>query len=537
MTEPALAEGRQRLRSPRGADWLGGWRAWLLSALLYLPMAAVFAAHLWVVPVGLWPTGFVQGDQSGYAAMAREYFDSGFGLLYSLPFSPEYDSPRLYFQPFLLLLGTVVETFGTDPGRTYLAMGAVAGVIMLRLAIALLRSAVPPAQFGLTGVLLIAWGAGLITLAGAVAGIVDGDYSQRSLFRFDPGNGGWFLNYGRNLYYGLETINHALVLGILVCLLRRRFALAALLLLTLAASHPFTGIQFLLVAGAFALFERLQRPATAPPLRFLALMVLFAALHLGYQFLVLGRSPEHESLVAQWSVAWLLTVPSMALAYLPVAVPAALQVRREGLTTRVTLLLSMAGVSLLLAKHELFIAPRQPIHFTRGYIWLPLFLLGAPLLLAWLQHLWRRANWRRLVAAGVVLLLLVDNASFIFTRIWSFAQGNDALYLTADQRALFDRLNDPRLEGYTLVSDDQHLSYLALAYTPLRAWRSWWQSTPFEAERSRELAAWVATGEEPPAWSQRPVVFVAAATSPAARWLRGGERIGGLLYLERAREN
>ncbi|HKY95802.1 MAG TPA: hypothetical protein VJL84_10880, partial [Kiloniellales bacterium] len=186
-----------------------------------------------------------------------------------------------------------------------------------------------------------------------------------------------------------------------------------------------------------------------------------------------------------------------------------------------------------LAKHELFMAPRQPIHFTRGYIWLPLFLLGAPLLLAWLQRLWHRQDWRRLLAIGVVSLLLFDNASFIFTRIWSFAQGNDALYLTEDQLALFLRLNDPRLAGYTLVSDDEHLSYLALTYTPLRAWRSWLHSTPFEPERSREIARWVESGEEPAAWSNRPVVFVVSAASPAGRWLPAGGRVGGLIYLER----
>lgn len=512
-------------------------RAWGLAAALYLPMAAIVLVHLCVVPTGLWPTGFLQADQVGYAAMAREHFDAGFGFAFGLPFSSDPQTPRIYFSPLLLLYGLIVQWTGWDPGRVFLALGALAGVAFLRVAIALLG-----ARLG-TGprwwqALLFCWGGGLLSAAGALAGIAKSDYSMQSLFRFDPENGGWFLNLGRNLSYSTESVYHLLSIGALLAILRRRFGVALLVLALLAACHPFTGLQFLVIALAYAGLEQVLRSPSRPPLWFGAGAALLLAAHLYYHMVYLPQFAEHRSVMTQWALNWVLDVVAILLAYLIVGAAAVHWLRRHGFERPDTRLLTVVLViSLLLANHELFMAPRQPLHFTRGYIWTPLFLIGAASLFAALERLWAsRRAFVRALAPAFCLLFLFDNASFFGARIWSFAQGHDALYLDPDERAALAGLNDPSLRGSLLVTPDTLLAYLALTYTPLQAQASWFFTTPFMSERQAELARWVANGEEPAGWRSRAVVFLALADSDVGRRLLaqpGARHIAGYVLLPR----
>ena len=497
------------------ADWARGWRAWLLAAAFYLPMAVVVLAHLLLPPAGEWPTGFLQYDQQSYMAMAREPFDAlaegrGFSPAFGLPTSPDPETPRHYFAPHLLLLGVVQWLGDFDPGRLYLAFGAVAGLVFLRLAIALYGRVVRDRDgAALLGLACFLWGGGLFVAAGLVASASPGRLDYNSLFQFDPYGGFWLLNLGRNLFYAVESYYHAVALALLLALFDRRWLPAMLLLVLLAASHPFTGLQFLLITLAWTLLEWLLRPAAdRPPLWFALSALALAALFLAYHFLLLPQSAEHRALMQQWSLSWILPLEAIALGYALVLPPAVLQCLAGGLRDRRRqLLLTIAGVSFLLANHELFISPRQPLHFTRGYDWMALFLLGAPLLVGLLRS-WL-AGWRRLLAAAVAGLFLLDNAAWLAVQAVQNAGGfGAARRLTAAERQTLARLDDPTYAGHLLVSADERLGYDAIAYTSLRSWYSQEHSTPWSPERLAELRAWATTGREPAAWHTRPVVFL-----------------------------
>src|SRR5207249_955712 len=104
------------------------------------------------------------------------------------------------------------------------------------------------------------------------------------------------------------------------------------------------------------------------------------ALLLGYYLVFLEAYEPHRALRRTWSLAWTQTSASMLLAYGPAALLAAarlLQGRRR-LRPDVALWVTCFAVSFLLSKHDWFTSPRQPLHFTRGYVWLPLWLLGLP---------------------------------------------------------------------------------------------------------------------------------------------------------------
>jgi hypothetical protein len=79
----------------------------------------------------------------------------------------------------------------------------------------------------------------------------------------------------------------------------------------------------------------------------------------------------------------------------------------------VRLLLGWFVGAFLLANHDLFVRPRQPIHFTHGYLWVPLFLIGAPVMIK-IAELLLAAPWRIGLPTSIALsgLMFLDNAGW-----------------------------------------------------------------------------------------------------------------------------
>ena len=110
---------------------------WLLASLALLPIAWLLGCYFIGAPRDTHATGFIQYDQAYYMAEARQHFTGGFHLLYGLPASDDYNTPRVYFHPQTLLLGALMIFTGIEPGWIYVGFGLVATIIFFRLAIAL----------------------------------------------------------------------------------------------------------------------------------------------------------------------------------------------------------------------------------------------------------------------------------------------------------------------------------------------------------------------------------------------------------------
>ena len=121
-------------------------RRWLLALLLMIPVFILYAGHVVHGPAGFGPTGFIQEDQLYYVANARKHFDGAFSLVYGNPFSLWLDTPRIYFQPASLLLGTSFFLTGADPGLVYVVFGFLAGLVFVRIAVALFERLFGPRQ-------------------------------------------------------------------------------------------------------------------------------------------------------------------------------------------------------------------------------------------------------------------------------------------------------------------------------------------------------------------------------------------------------
>ena len=494
---------------------------WAVALALLTPVILLYAAHYLLLPEGLFAHGFIQYDQPYYMANAREHFDNGFSLLYGLPFSPDYDTPQVYFQPLSLAFGAILELTGVDPGALYVGAGLLFGLACLRLVIALYETLFGLAGFGQRlGLVLFVWGGGVFALAGAAYMAWKGLAAPSDLMVLEPASGWWFFNFGRNLVYPTEALYHLLAVAILLLLLRKHNVGAVFLCLLLSLSHPYAGLQVVLAVFVWAGFERyfLRREESAPRW-FVAALGAVLFFHLAYYLGVLATSEEHRQTVALWqkNIPGLLDGITMALAYALVGGLALWRLRdRDRAAAALALphnrlFLFYFLISFALANHEFLISAHQPIHFARGHIWMPLFLLGAPILIGLLDRIW---NWLRpwlrwTGLAAVVSLFLLDNLAFFAIYIPAMAEGpTNAPTISRQERELLRQLDDPRFEGYLLVSAKEDLGYLATVYTPLRAWVTHGNNQPsYEANR-QDITAWLTDDQLQPEWRDRDVVYV-----------------------------
>jgi hypothetical protein len=491
---------------------------WFLAFLAMLPIGWLTACYFLGAPPNTHPTGFIQYDQAYYMAEARQHFTGGFHLSYGLPASPDYDTPRVYFHPQTLLLGALTKFTGIEPGWVYAAFGLVATLIFFRIAIALYEYVVALSSCAQFLVLpLFLWGGGLALLCGFLFKLTAGG----GLLTFDTG--GWGANLGRGVIYGIEAYYHALFFGAMLALLQRRYAIALLLAASTCASHPFTGVELAAILAGWVILEAVVGRSAAPPPWFRAGILLVLLLHLSYWLILLPRfSSEHAALMPLWQLPWVLHWYNEIPEYAIVGLAAFWQLRtRQRLASAmqdrtVRLLLSWFVVAFLLANHDLFVRPRQPIHFTHGYLWVPLFLIGAPVMIRIAERL-VSTPWLIGVPASIALsgLMFLDNVG------WFGGAGLDLLrygkdvsffpnpiYIRRDAWDVLQRLNDRVFAEGLVVSNARDLSYQVIVYTPLRAWYSQMWNTPYPEERLAELDALFRDGRDLDDWCCRRMIAI-----------------------------
>jgi len=518
------------------------WSAWRLAALLALPaFVPLFAHYVGFTHKGFWPTGFLIYDTPYYMANAREHFDSGrFTLFYASPFSYDYGSPRIYFQPLTLLLGVLSTPFRADPGIVFGLVGVITALFCSRAAIALFDVFGDRSRAGgRLSLVAFYWGGGLFVIMATFFAFLPGirhpapsGFSLTAWWWFvrsaDPADGWWFLNFGRNLVLPTEALYHALFLACVLLIVARRFVLALLTMAILSASHPFTGLQLLAIVTAWAWVELVVLRSRVVPWWFAVGAAVLLMGHILYYLVFLSRFPEHRQLQEQWTLRWTLTDVQTVIAYGLVGGFAVARLRsvtraRQALAQWPNrLLVVWVLVSLMLENHELFLGRAiQPVHFTRGYTWIALFLLGLPVLIDTFERLSRRRT-AVAAAAGVGALLavmLVDNA------VWLGAQTTQAIGLqlgrglrsdslslgfglTADERELFSWMNTAPNRRTVVLSEDETVGYLLTVYTPLRSWRSHYANTPWNRQRLAELRGFFRDGAVVDQWRRVPMLLV-----------------------------
>jgi hypothetical protein len=143
----------------------------------------------------------------------------------------------------------------------------------------------------------------------------------------------------------------------------------------------------------------------------------------------------------------------------------------------------------------------QPIHFTRGYTWLPLCLLGLPILqqgLAWLHSRLRQAPAIAIVAVALATVAVADNLAFLFQ--YYERRGDWGFFFTPCEREILKQMDDQQLNG-VLLCEDHALSYLSAAYTGVRPYSGQLDHTPNFSGRRGQTVDWFQRGQGGPWFS------------------------------------
>jgi hypothetical protein len=423
-------------------------------------------------------------DLPAYSAQGRAAFERGNGLAFPNPGNPDPRAPVIYCHWFSWLLGLGIVYFGFDPGIQFFIVGVLCSLLLAWLTLLLVEAVLPSAKFKALLFLITMWGGGIICLAAITANWLKGEPLDDALLRNDPGGGWWFLNWGRNIVFPTEAAYHVVVAACWLAVLRNTWGWALLAAAAIAATHPFTGFEVLLSLLLWSSVLLLLNCNRTAAIRWL-LVVAIAAAFVLYNFVFLERFEEHRVVRQQMTIPWMIGLVSMALAYGPVGLLAGMRIchQRSRLDAKEGFLLTSFATAFLLINHGWFITPRQPVHFTRGYVWMPLCLLGLP----YLQQL--LATWRNQVrpavflclAGGILAIAVSDNAGFII-HYWRLPELGIVL-----KQSDWDALHWMRrhnLNG-TFVSSDRQITYLASTYTSLRAYYSHWQHTPNYDSRVR----------------------------------------------------
>lgn len=498
-SDRSIAEASASLRAP--------WQVALLwSIVALLPFWGLFLAHY--VRGQHLPTGFRFYDHAYYAANGREIFERGNGLGYCNPYDTSPSPPVIYYHWLPWVLGFGIKVLGFDPGSWFLAVGLVAGVVFAVGTFRLVEAVLPSRRYLPALYLLAMWGGGLCVVSALACNWLFGLPLGFRLLRFDPFEGLWFLCWGRNCLYTQEATYHALVAWAWVGIVRGRPWQAVGCIAGLAATHPFSGAQHLAIFGVWLTVRLIwDRRFLGPWLATAAASAAFAGYYFGY----LPRFPEHQRIFSDWSLEWILPVVSMAAAYTPVAVLAAARcwLDRARWRPEMTFFVVAAAVSLFLVKHELFMPAKQPLHFTRGYVWMPLLMLGLPLLqriLIALSDRLSRPGLAAVLAAGI-LAISIDNAMWLRINV---PESIEELRTTAAVFDLFRQLDrlGTRGVGFALCSEGADDNYLIGTYTSLDPFIGHLYLCLDRKARVKAALHWLETGEKDPSLDVIDVVIL-----------------------------
>jgi len=478
------------LGTPKPPSPAPGFRLTIGLGLLLLPWLTVLAFHYW----GNGPnaTGFIQYDQPYYVANGRAAFERGNGFLYPNPSDASADAPAIYFHWMPWLLGLGVVRMGMNPGTAY----SLLNIVLLPLFGWLTWQLVAQRATAHRGSLMIValWGGGVLSLMGLLKGLATGVPPDPAVFEFDPIDGYWFLNWGRNTIYGCEITYHCLVAATWLAVLRGRHEFALLFAGLVGLTHPWSGLETLLVLNAWYLLEA-ARQRSGRNLIALGAAVTLLTLLLGYYKVWLPQFAAHAALQENWSLNWRVESSTMLYAWGPVALLAAIHLLGKGksIDRNEQFLLTAAAVAFALSTHDRILPKAvQPIHFTRGYIWMPLFLVALPRLQQLVSRIKELPSARRyVVIASLLVVVCFDNIAFTVAHSVRQHGAQDGFFLSDDDRRVLDVLRNEARDS-VVFCESLELSYLMPTWVPVRPWLCHKFNTPDYIERQKELKPLIA---------------------------------------------
>jgi hypothetical protein len=483
-------------------------RNWLFALALTIPMMIFFIGYLFNHTDSIQPTGFIQYDNVSYIAYAKQYLDtSASTVFYANPFTESGEYKPIYFQTQTVFFALLLK-LGVPPGWILIPFTFICSLICFRLVISIYDHVIRNRKYRSITLWLFAWGGGMLTMGGFFAQLFSDHPAATNMFVLDPANGWWGLNLGRSLFFSCEAYYHALFLASTYFLLNQKWLFTLLFSVVLSASHPFTGIENLSIICLWVFTDRLIFKNKSIPNWFIVAEFTVLFLHLFYYLYYLNLFPDHQSVSEQYELNWRLRFFNMLPAYCIVGALALTRfIRSRSINAQTRLFFSWFLVAFCLANHELLINPVQPIHFTRGYIWTSLFLLGIPGLHLLFEAL-SSSRFRRIILLLFLALFFSDNLSWIGFSAFSKTKTVSTSYIHEEHHTVFNLLNNRITSQSLIIARDPVISYLSAVYTKGRPYYSHPYTTPHAAKKKASLELFMTQGIIDSSWKGRNVYFI-----------------------------
>ncbi|RME84189.1 MAG: hypothetical protein D6785_05830, partial [Planctomycetota bacterium] len=219
------------------------FQKWLLAFLLVSPAFLGYFYYWYLDPQEF--SCFIQGDQPTYYLIAKDYQRPPNSLFYSItPFWDDYvQIPKKMFQPQIFVIGMILKYTSLSIEAVNLILFIFLGLIAGRVGIYFFET-LTEEKNNYMGLLLFFWGGGLLL----VSSLIYYQFDLRHIADFDPWEGWWFLNFGRNFLYPLESYYHSLFFLNFLFLWKKKYFWAGLGSLLLLLSHHFTGMEWIAIS-------------------------------------------------------------------------------------------------------------------------------------------------------------------------------------------------------------------------------------------------------------------------------------------------
>lgn len=447
---------------------------------------------------------------------AHQYMEQNeVSVFYSNPFDGNPQSPKIYFQPHTVILAALLK-LGVDPGLCFSLFGLIMAALSIWIGLRIILHLLPAEKKVPLITTLFTWGGGLTAIAGIMGSLfLPGHQTAQwidGIYLADPNNGWWGLNWGRTFFIPLEAYYHFLFLLGIYLILKQKWKAAAVVAFFLSISHPFTGIEYLLILNGWLLIEKLLYKNKSIPYWYWAVIFIITIFHIWYYLVYLNSFPEHKQIFSQYRTGWTYSLMIAAAAYCLVALLALLNMylhrpaKKFFMLSHQRLFFCWAVIAFLLSKHEWFIKPIQPIHFSRGYVWAGLFLFALPALL-WLINYLQQKKWKWVLYI-FIFLFLSDNILWATNLLRGKNDTEWEGHITKDTKEVLDFLRMNTTSKDLLVGDVALVNYLANVYTSVNVWASHPYNTPNRDQRVLQTKQFLATWIKPPEWKNYRIIVV-----------------------------
>lgn len=453
-------------------------KKWLLALCLSLPIIFFYGFHFFYHDANHQPSGLIQSEHSLYLISAKEYQTGNAVILYHYPLDDYLQSPKIFFQAPIFILGYLWKWLSINPGLLLAIFGLLFTFFTMRVVIEILHRILSEKKYLFIISVLFAWGGGILAISGIALHFLyfkgTSNISDH-IFSLDPGSGWWCLNFGRSLIYPLEAFYHFVFVLAILFVLQKKFLWSASLMILLTLSHPYSSTELLLIVFTWACLEYFylrSKEISKIEISYIGFAMVF---HFFYYGLWLHHFPVSKVISQQVALDWSYKAWHFVPAYAIVWLLCFLTIKhipllKKQFSSPVNRLFFCWGtVAFLLSVHGFAIKPVQPLHYTRGYVYAGFFLFAIPAIVSLIAEVKNKKNIFFKVIGGIaILIFLSDNILWFYSN--SSFNSTGILY-NRDQQELIHYFSDKKEKGWVIGSEKtaDFTAYLQL-YSSYRGW-------------------------------------------------------------------